>query len=158
MKRTDLFDWFQTLLQRIPYITIATVCPDGQPWNSPVVGTFDENLNVYWVSGAKNQHSQNIAGNERIFIVIYDSHAPLGEGEGLYFKMRARSLETCDEIAEAHQLYDASLFEHAFEHPRFFGECPQRIYKAVPEAIWYNSDCEEQGHAVDMRKALFITK
>ncbi len=153
MKRTDLPERFQRLLEHIPYVTIATVCPNGQPWNSPVVGRFDDDMNLYWVSWKKNQHSKNVAHDARIFAVIYDSRVPEGQGEALYLQMSAHALRR-DELAEAQKIYDPSFFTHRVTHQQFFGRCPQRIYKAVPEKIWCNVDGEEAGHFVDTRAEL----
>lgn len=89
MKRTQLPKELRELLYRLPYATIATVCPDGQPWNTPVFARWDDELNLYWVSHKQAQHSLNIARQPRIFVVIYDSMVPEGEGLGLYLAMRA---------------------------------------------------------------------
>jgi general stress protein 26 len=89
MKRTQLPKELRELLYRLPYATIATVCPDGQPWNTPVFARGDDELNLYWVSHKQAQHSLNIARQPRIFVVIYDSMVPEGEGLGLYLAMRA---------------------------------------------------------------------
>lgn len=154
MKRTDLPDRFQKLLQRIPYATIATVCPDGQPWNSPVVGRFDVDMNLYWVSWKENQHSKNIAASPRIFVVVYDSQIPEGQGEGLYLQMRATVVDTAHEFEAAAAVYDADFFSHSFTHKQFLDSCPQRMYKAAPEHIWYNVDGSLQGHFIDTRVEL----
>src|ERR1700689_1552957 len=105
MKRTDLPKRFRQLIADIPYVTIATASPSGRPWNSPVVGYFDDALNLYWVSWTRNQHSINIADNPNIFVVMFDSSSPLGQGEALYFQMRARKLEAPDEIKSAKEVY-----------------------------------------------------
>ncbi|HSX17180.1 MAG TPA: pyridoxamine 5'-phosphate oxidase family protein [Patescibacteria group bacterium] len=154
MKRTDLPDRFQELLERIPYVTIATVSPDGQPWNSPVVGRFDEDMNLYWVSWQKNRHSDNIAREPRIFVVVFDSQAPEGTGEGLYMQMRARAIDTKKGIIEAAGVYDTSFFKEPLDHEQFLGDCPQRFYKAVPEKMWYNADGQQRGHFVDLRSEI----
>lgn len=147
MKRTDLPDRFQDLLQRIPYATIATVCPDGRPWNSPVAATFDNDMNVYWVSWKENRHSRNIAGNPQIFVVVYDSQVPLGQGEGLYLEMKAYALNSPDELRAARSVLGAGLFQAE----QFTGDFPRRIYRATPERLWYNGDGTQQGYFVDVR-------
>ena len=157
MDRTKLPVRVQALLARIPYVTLATVSPDGQPWNSPVVGRFDDALNLYWVSSRAAQHSRNIAEEPRIFVVVYDSQAPEGTGEGLYLQMRARALDTTSAIKAAKQIYDTSFFTHPMEdHVQFLGECPQRIYKALPEKLWRNIDDSDEGHFVDTRRELVV--
>ncbi|HKU18277.1 MAG TPA: pyridoxamine 5'-phosphate oxidase family protein [Candidatus Saccharimonadales bacterium] len=154
MKRTQVSAQLQKLLAATPYVAIATVCPNGRPWNTPVVGRFDDDLNLYWVSWRQNQHSRNIAREPRVFVVMYDSSAPEGQGEGLYLQMRAQALGTRREIQAARQTYDTSFFRHPFRHEQFLGNCPQRFYKAVPEYLWYNGDGEADGHFVDVRHAL----
>ena len=156
MKHTDLPQQLQTMLQAIPYVTIATVCSNGQPWNSPVVGRFDDELNLYWVSWKENQHSRNIALDPRIFVVVYDSRVPEGLGLGLFLQMRARALETFTSIERGLLAYDP-FFSHSFPHQQFIGACPQRLYEAVPERAWYNIDGERDGHFVDLRCELRAT-
>jgi len=41
------------------------------------------------VSDKNGQHSKNIAENNRVFIVIYDSTVPEGDGEGVYIQAMA---------------------------------------------------------------------
>ena len=154
MKRTDLPIQIQELLSRIHYATLATVCPDGQPWNSPVVGKFDAEMNLYWVSWQKNQHSQNVSRDPRIFVVVYDSQAPEGKGEGLYLQMSAAPLITQEEIDAARRAYPTDFFTHTFPHQQFLGDCPQRMYRADPIRIWYNADGDVGGHFVDVRREL----
>lgn len=118
-----------------------------------MVGKFDKDMNLYWVSWKENQHSQNIAQDPRIFVVIYDSRVPEGQGEGLYLQMRAHEL-AANELDRAHKIYAPSFFKYEFRHDQFLSQCPQRIYKATPEHIWYNVDSEAQGHFADKRAAL----
>ena len=152
MKRTDLPDRFQLLLSRIPYATIATVCPDGQPWNTPLVGYFDDDLNLYWSSDILSQHSRNIEANSNIFVVIYDSSLPLGQGEALYLQMKAHKLERRGEVTVAKQVYLDRYGEDG--HEAFVGHCPRRIYKATLVQAWFNSDGERHAHFVDVRQKL----
>jgi hypothetical protein len=149
---SPLPEQLQQLLQTIPYATIATVSSDGQPWNSPVVARFDDRLTMYWVSWKDNRHSQNIASEPRIFVVVYDSKMAEGQGVGLYLQMRAYALASPLAIKRARQIYDTSFFTHPFSHNQFRPPCPQRLYCAVPERIWYNTDGRHKGHFIDIRR------
>jgi general stress protein 26 len=81
------------IIEKIQYITIATVSKDGEPWNTPVYSAYDEDYNFYWISWKENQHSKNIAENNQVFSVIYDSTVPEGTGEGVYIRQkRMRSM------------------------------------------------------------------
>lgn len=151
MKRTDLPPELQTLLTEVPYVTLATVCPDTTPWNTPVWAYFDAELNLYWASWPRNQHSRNIALNPRIFVVVYKSNAQEGEGFGMYLEMAARKLTRPAEIAAARQVYTTDFGEN-LNHEPFAAGCPRRLYKAVPQRIWHNTDAYIKGNFIDVRR------
>ena len=129
----------QEILQSIHYATIATVSDKGKPWNSPVAHRFDDDLTIYWFSDKTSQHSQNIRANGDIFIVIYDSKAPDGEGEGTYIEAKAYELTDPEEIIASGVRKDPKT-----EGPdEFMGDAISRVYKAVPQRVWLN-DAEMQ--------------
>lgn len=140
------------IIEKILYITIATVDDQGQPWNTPVYCAYDTRHNFYWASWEGAQHSKNIAGNPKIFLVIYDSTVPEGTGFGVYIKARASKIEDKSEMENAIKL----LYERKNKTPRstdeFLGDFPRRIYKAVPEKIWVNDDAEVNSNFIDNRK------
>ncbi len=150
---TDPAQRARAIIAEIPYLTIATATKEGSPWNSPVYTAYDEQYNFYWVSSPKAQHSKNIAENDRIFIVIYNSSAAEGTGEGVYIAARAFTLTDADEITRALQLH--SKRKGAGKEPRpaadFLGPKPRRVYKAVPEKFWINTGERIDGHYVDAR-------
>lgn len=152
MKRTHLPSNLHDILAKVSYATIASTCADGHPWNTPVYACFDDDLAMYWVSHTDSQHSKNIASEPRIFVVVYDSTVPEGEGLGIYFKMKAKLLTSAADIRRAKKIYDTSFFKHDFsEHDQFLADCPQGFYKAVPEQIWRNSDTTIDQHFIDAR-------
>ncbi len=55
------------IIQRISYITIATIADDGMPWNAPVFSAYDEQYNFYWGTYRNSQKSKNIRNNKNIF-------------------------------------------------------------------------------------------
>jgi nitroimidazol reductase NimA-like FMN-containing flavoprotein (pyridoxamine 5'-phosphate oxidase superfamily) len=73
------------------YLTLATVCRSGRPWSTPLFFAYDNNY-IYWWSPKDAVHSQNIARDENVFITIFDSHVPEGEGSGLYLDCAAQEL------------------------------------------------------------------
>lgn len=145
----------KAILNKIIYITIATCSKDGQPWNTPVYSAYDENYSFYWNSWTENQHSKNIASNNNIFLVIYDSTAPEGTGEGAYIQAKAYVLTDEKEIQRA-----LSILQNRKNKPssklrsakEFMGDYPRRIYKATPEKVWVNDDGEVNGNYIDVRK------
>lgn len=127
------------ILKSIRYATIATVSKDGKPWNSPVAHRFGEDLTIYWFSDKTSQHSQNIRVNNDVFIVIYDSKAPDGEGEGVYIEAKGYELTDPDEIIASGVKKDPEA-----EGPdEFMGDAISRVYKAVSQRVWLN-DAEVQ--------------
>jgi uncharacterized protein YhbP (UPF0306 family) len=75
------------IIEKIIYITLASVTPKGKPWNSPLYSAYDKDTYAfYWVSPRATQHSNNIAENQNVFLTIYDSTVPEGTGEGVYIQ------------------------------------------------------------------------
>lgn len=142
------------IIKEILYITIATCSKDGQPWNSPVYSAYDDNYNFYWASWKENHHSKNIAENNRIFIVIYDSKAKEGTGEGVYILAKAYMLTDEKDIANAIKLLDGrvgKVKDPTTRIKQFQGDKPRRVYKAVPEKFWVNGDGNIKGEYIDVR-------
>ena len=123
------------ILEKIIYATIATANKDGKPWNSPVRYVYDSDLNIYWFSDKQNQHSQNVRANEDVFIVIYDSTVPEGDGEGVYFEAKAYELNNPEEIRHARRTAKGSDMDAP---DGFMGDAVRRVYKAVLQRAWMN--------------------
>ena len=92
------------IIGKINYATIATASKEGRPWNSPVAQVHDKELNIYWFSDKEGQHSRNVRENDRVFIVIYDSTVPEGQGEGVYIEAKAYEVTDPDEITYARRI------------------------------------------------------
>ena len=150
----DLTEKAKQIINKFFYITIATVDDKGQPWNTPVYSAFDEEYNFYWISDQSGQHSKNISDNEKIFIVIYDSTAPEGAGEGVYVLAKAQMLTDKEEIANGLRFLDGRVGKQKDSQARvleFMGENPRRVYKATPEKFWMNADGDTDGKYIDIR-------
>ena len=128
------------IVRAIVYVTVATASADGEPWNSPVYAAYDENGNFYWGSSPQAQHSRNIDQNGKAFLVIYDSTAPEGTGEGVYVQAMAASLTDASDVAAARRRLarraGKSLDAAA---DRLIASGLQRIYRARPNRVWMNS-------------------
>lgn len=147
MSRTDYYYRAAAdTLRRIPYVTLATVSEDGQPWNSPVWAMHDDRLCFYWFSDKESQHAKNVRANGRVFIVVYDStlsqDLPTGDRNGLYIQARAQELNDIEEIGRLRQ---AKSKGHANDATDFVGDAVRRVYKATPERVWIN-DAQFDGH------------
>jgi nitroimidazol reductase NimA-like FMN-containing flavoprotein (pyridoxamine 5'-phosphate oxidase superfamily) len=127
------------IIQRILYVTIATVSSEGIPWNSPVYSAYDHQANFYWTSSPQAQHSRNIDGNGKVFLAIYDSTVPEGKGEGVYVEGIAAALEAPAEIAEAKRNMALRVGKQLGpETDRLLAARLQRIYRATPSRVWMN--------------------
>jgi len=144
------------IIKKIEYMTIASVTPDGRPWNSPVFCAYDDNLNFYWKSWVDNQHSKNIMATGRVFIVIYDSTAPEGTGEGVYIEARAEALEIEPDVKKGSDLTYHRSHKTPKEYRQYMGDSIRKVFRATPEKIWINGDGEKNGEYVDIRTELSI--
>jgi hypothetical protein len=79
-------------------MTLATADADGTPWASPVWFAHDRYSDFLWVSRPETRHSQNIAANPGIAIVIFDSRTPINTGRGVYLEAEAVQLTDDAEI------------------------------------------------------------
>jgi len=124
------------ILQTIKYATLATVTPDGKPWNSPVAHEYDDRLNIYWFSDKEGQHSKNVRANENVFIVIYDSTVPEGKGEGVYMEATVTELTDPDEILRVRKIKKGEDYEGKPDD--FLDGAVRRVYMATPHRIYMN--------------------
>src|SRR5947209_14019816 len=139
----------KAILSQVLYITLATVGPDGLPWNTPVYAAFDEEYQFFWVSASQVRHSQNIKATHRVAIVVYDSTAPAGTGKGVYIEARA------DEVTEEQEIIHAlqALERRGWKKPlqEVMGASIHRVYKAVPEHISISTVGSHNGQLFDTR-------
>lgn len=138
----------KTIIDTIKYATLATVSAEGQPWNSPVFALHDDGLHFFWASSRDSQHSQNIRQTGKVFIVVYDSTAAPGAGEGVYIEASAEEIETAEAFAQLTQL-NSSL-----QSEKFLGEASKRFYKATPLRAWVNDEMTVDGKRIDVRKQI----
>lgn len=137
------------------YMTIATVSQDGKPWISPVFFAYDDEYNLYWVSDKNSHHSKLICESKRVAIVIFDSSAPEGEGDGVYFEAEAFELNDVVESKKAMVVLGARVKQDEFRSKKIgevTGDGVWRIYKAVPHKISKLTEGEYiNGQYVDRR-------
>ena len=74
------------------YMTLGTADESGLPWVSPVWYAPAEYRQFFWVSSPEARHSRNIAARPQVSVVIFDSQAPIGTGQGVYMSGTAEEL------------------------------------------------------------------
>jgi tRNA-Thr(GGU) m(6)t(6)A37 methyltransferase TsaA len=78
------------------YMTLATADADGLPWASPVWYAPSGHRELFWVSDPQARHSRNVAARPEVSIVIFDSRAPIGTGQGVYIAAVAEQVTGAD--------------------------------------------------------------
>lgn len=151
LSKTELV---KQIIVRNSYMNIATVTSDGQPWNTPVFFAYSGGR-FYWFSAKFSVHSQNIKHNGNVFITIYDSTAPEGEGKGLYIQANAHvvSDELLDEGIVA---YNHKAQKFKIDKPFVRNSSPNSLYCAEVVKVWTNDDDEVDGDYVDIREQIVL--
>ncbi len=139
------------ILEKVAYMNIASITPEGEPWNTPVYVSLDKDLNFFWVSWYKNQHSINIRNNPNVFVTLYDSTVPAGTGVGVYMKGKAFEITNLIEAIHALKTHYGREKRKARDVMEFMKKFPRRAYKFVPDKAWINVDGEVRGNFVDKR-------
>jgi hypothetical protein len=92
----DLDDVARAIIDGNRYMVLGTADEGGRPWVSPVYYAPSGYSELYWVSSPEAQHSRNLAARPNLSIVVFDSQAPVGEGQGVYMWAVAEQLTDAD--------------------------------------------------------------
>lgn len=144
------------IIRKIEYMNIASITPEGMPWNSPVYTAYDRDLNFYWFSWRKNQHSINVRNNKNVFVTIYDSTALSGTGVGVYLEGVASELSSPKDILLGMTVVYARSKHKMRAIGEFLKNFPRRIYRFTPKKAWINGDSDIKGNFIDVRESLDI--
>jgi nitroimidazol reductase NimA-like FMN-containing flavoprotein (pyridoxamine 5'-phosphate oxidase superfamily) len=91
-RKQDLASVARDFIDSNAYMTLATADENGFPWASPVWYAAEGYAHFYWVSSPEARHSRNVAARPEVSIVIFDSQAPVGTGQGVYVSAIAEEL------------------------------------------------------------------
>ena len=100
---------------------------------SPVYYASAGYTDFYWVSSPEARHSRNVAARPQASIVVFDSQAPIGTGQGVYMSAVAEELRGTD----VHRGID--IFSRGSEEGRgrpwtledVRPPAPYRLYRAI---------------------------
>ena len=81
------------IIQANRYLVLATADAAGWPWSSPLYFAHIGFTEFFWVSSPEVTHSRNIAERPEVGIVVFDSQAAIGAGQGVYMSAAAQLLE-----------------------------------------------------------------
>lgn len=143
------------------YMTIATASTNGSPWISPVFFAYDGDYNLFWVSNKESRHSKLIQKNPRVAMVVFNSQAPEGEGDGVYFEAKVEELNNEEEINFAINILNKRVTKEDFRVKKtgdVVGNNAWRIYKARPVQISKLTSGETvSGQYIDTRAEINIS-
>ena len=80
------------IIEASRYLVLATADATGRPWSSPVYFAHIDFTEFFWLSSPDATHSRNIAVRPEVGIVVFDSQAEIGTGQGVYMSAVARLL------------------------------------------------------------------
>lgn len=146
------------IIKTIRYINIASITPDGKPWNSPVYCAFDKDLNFFWLSWKQNQHSINVRNNPNVFITIYDSTVLCSTGVGVYLEGTAKQLNSPKDVLLGIKEVYSREKRKARDVLQFLKKFPRRVYRFSPNRVWINGNGEIDGNFIDVRTELDLDK
>jgi uncharacterized protein YhbP (UPF0306 family) len=111
MNQQDLGILARTIIDANMYMVLGTADESGQPWVSPVYYASAGYKEFYWVSSPEVRHSRNIAIRPQVSIVIFDSQAPIGTGQGVYMSAIAEELTGAD-LDRGIEIFSRSSLAH----------------------------------------------
>lgn len=125
------------LLDTNRYVTLGTVTPEGRPWTSPVYFAADGLTSFYWCSTLDSRHSVNLAGNDAVSLVVFDSTVAPYIGRSLYAEGAAALVVETD-LEHALSVYpgEPSRGGSKLDVADVTGTSPWRMWRATAAAVW----------------------
>lgn len=120
------------------YLVIATADREGRPWSTPVYFAHRDYTDFYWVSAPEATHSGNILVRPQVAIVIFDSQAPIGTGQGLYLSAAATPVDA-SELERGIEVFSRRSVEHGGHVWTTSDVGPGaglRLYRASADGYW----------------------
>jgi pyridoxine/pyridoxamine 5'-phosphate oxidase len=138
MTPQDLAKVARQIIDKRRYMVVASADRSGQPWPSPVYFAHQDYREFFWVSDPEAQHSQNLVVRREVGIVIFDSRAKLGGGQGVYVLGVAQELPG-HEVTEGIAVFSERSVGHGGSvwTPEDVREpARHRLYRATAEAVY----------------------
>ena len=138
MNQQDLGTVVREIINANMYMVLGTADESGAPWVSPVYYAPAGFTEFYWVSSPEVRHSRNIAVRSRISIVIFNSQAVIGTGQGVYMSAVADQL-TGSDLDQGIEIFSSTSLGHGgHEWKREDVQEPTlyRLYRAIVSEHW----------------------
>jgi uncharacterized protein YhbP (UPF0306 family) len=111
MNQQNLGAIARAIIEANMYMVLGTADKTGRPWVSPVYYASAGYNEFYWVSSPEARHSRNLATRPQVSIVIFDSQAPIGTGQGVYMSAMAEELKDI-ELERGIEIYSRTSLGH----------------------------------------------
>jgi nitroimidazol reductase NimA-like FMN-containing flavoprotein (pyridoxamine 5'-phosphate oxidase superfamily) len=138
------------IIEASRYLVLATADAAGRPWSSPVYFAHIGFTEFYWVSSPEVTHSVNIAVRPEVGIAVFDSHAEIGTGQGVYMSAAATLLED-GETARGIEAFSRRSVAHG-GHEWTSGDVRPgaglRLYRATADSLWILAKDGQPDHRV----------
>ena len=137
-QQQDLGAIVRTIIDSNMYMVLGTADESGHPWASPVYYASAGYTEFYWVSSPEVRHSRNIATRPQISIVIFNSQAPIGTGQGVYMSAVAEELMGGD-LDRGIEIYSRSSLGHGgheWKQEDVRSPALYRLYRATVSEHW----------------------
>lgn len=133
----DLAAHAARLLEHTAYLALGTITPDGRPWVSPVYFAAEGLTDFYWSSSTDSRHSQNLAENAAVSLVVFDSTVAPYHGRAVYAEGTAGVVPP-EELGRALAVYPgrAGRGGGALTEDDVTGSSPWRLYRARVRDVW----------------------
>jgi hypothetical protein len=129
----DLTAIARSIIDSNMYMTLGTADETGHPWVSPVYYAPAGYSEFFWVSSPEARHSRNLAVRPELSIVVFDSRAPIGTGQGAYMAAVAEEV-TGAELLRGIEIFSRRSLEHGgreWTPDDVKAPTPYRLYRAT---------------------------
>jgi hypothetical protein len=132
------------------YLVLATADAAGRPWNSPLYFAHIDFTEFFWVSSPDVTHSRNIAVRPEVGIVIFDTQAAIGAGQGVYMSAVATLLAD-GETARGIEAFSRRSVAHG--GPEWMSQDVRpgaglRLYRATADSHWILAKDGQPDHRI----------
>jgi hypothetical protein len=138
------------IIEASRYLVLATADAVGRPWSSPVYFAHIGFAEFFWVSSPDVTHSRNIAVRPEVGIVIFDSQAAVGAGQGVYMSATAKLLES-GETAPGIEAFSRRSVAHGGPEWTSADVRPGtglRLYQATADSHWILANDGRPDHRI----------
>ena len=140
------------IIEASRYLVLATADATGRPWSSPVYFAHLGFTEFYWVSSPEVTHSRNIAVRPEVGIAVFDSHAEIGTGQGVYMSAAATLLDD-GESARGIEAFSRRSVAHGGREWTSGDVRPGaglRLYRATADSLWMLAKDGQPDHRVSV--------